>query len=232
MLAYHVDTNVILVEPFDYRHDCHRLADADRIMANLTKRGHGVDLHILDNECSATYKLQIEEKWGAKIQLVPPDVHRRNIAERAIRTFKAHFLYILAGFSDAFPNFLWDCLMPQTELTLNLLRQSNIAPSISAWEHYNCHFNFDATPMGPMVCPVIIHNKPTTCRSWDFRGCKGFNIGPALNHYRCFHVTDATTKALLYSDTIEFIHDYLTAQERKLRACTMRSLSLTWGWVR
>ena len=99
-------------------------------MSNLTKRGHGVDLQILDNKCSAAYKLQTEEKWGAKIQLVPPDVHRRNIAERAIRTFKAHFLSILAGVSDAFPNLLWDCLLPQTELTLNLLRQSNIAPSI------------------------------------------------------------------------------------------------------
>ena len=150
MLAYHVDTNVILVDPFASCHDRHCLAAADRIMANLTKRGHGVNLQILDNECSSAYKLQIEEKWGAKIQLVPPDVHRRNIAERAIRTFKAHFLSILAGVSDAFTNFLWDCLLPQTELNLNLLHQSNIAPSISAWEHYNGPFNFDATPMGPM----------------------------------------------------------------------------------
>ena len=75
MLAYHVDTNVILVELFASPHNRHHLAAADRIMANLTKRGHGVDLHILDNKCSAAYKLQIKEKWGAKIQLVPPDVH-------------------------------------------------------------------------------------------------------------------------------------------------------------
>ena len=61
-----------------------------------------------------------------------------------------------------------------------------------------------------MGCPVIIHNKPTSRQSWDFRGRKGFNISPALNHYRCFHVTDATTKALLYSDTAKFINDYLT----------------------
>ena len=108
MLAYHVDTNVILVDSFASRHNRHRLAAANRIMANLTKRGHGVDLQILDNECSAAYKLQIEEKWGAKIQLVPPDVHCRNISEQSIRTFKAHFLFILARVSDAFPNFLWD----------------------------------------------------------------------------------------------------------------------------
>ena len=114
MLAYHVETNVILVKPFASRHDRHRLAAADHIMANLTKRGHGADLQVLDNKCSAAYKLQIEEKWGAKIQLVLPDVHRRNIAERAIRTFKAHFLSILEGVSNTFPNFLWDCLLPQT----------------------------------------------------------------------------------------------------------------------
>ena len=114
MLAYHVDTNVILVAPFASRHNRHRLAAANCIMANLEKRGHGVDLHILDNECSAAYKLQIEEKWGSKLQLVPPDVHHRKIAERSIRTFKAHFLYIMAGVSYDFPNFLWDCLLPIT----------------------------------------------------------------------------------------------------------------------
>ena len=61
MLAYHFDTNVILVEPFASCHDRHRLAAADCIMANLAKRGHGVNLQILDNECSAAYKLQIKE---------------------------------------------------------------------------------------------------------------------------------------------------------------------------
>ena len=63
MLSYHVDTNVILVKPFASRHDRHLLAAADCIMSNLTKRGHGFDLQILDNEFSAAYKLQIEEKW-------------------------------------------------------------------------------------------------------------------------------------------------------------------------
>ena len=105
MLSYHVDTNVILVEPFESCHDRHHLAAADRIMTRLTKRGHGVDLQILDNKFSAAYKLHIEEKWGTKLQLVPPDVHRRNIAKRSICTFKAHFLAILAGISARFPNY-------------------------------------------------------------------------------------------------------------------------------
>ena len=170
MLAYHVDTNVILVEPFQSKHDRHRLAAANRIMTRLQKNGHDVDLQILDKECSAAYKQQIEEKWKATFQLVPPDMHRRNIAERMIQTFKAHFLSILAGVAATFPPFLWDNLLPLTELTLNLLRQSNIAPAMSAWEHFNGPFNFDATPIAPLGSPIIIHTKPGNRRSWDYRG--------------------------------------------------------------
>ena len=61
--------------------------------------GHRVNLQILDNEASGEYKRTIEEVWKSTYQLVPPDMHRRNAAERAIRTFKAHFLAILAGVS-------------------------------------------------------------------------------------------------------------------------------------
>jgi hypothetical protein len=210
MLAYHADCNVILVEAFESRHDRHRVAAYDRIMERLKRGGHSVDLQVLDNEASALYKLAITGKWNCRFQLVPPDVHRRNVAERAIRTFKAHFLSILAGVSDSFPNYLWDHLLPQTELTLNLLRQSTLAPEMSAWEHFHGPFNFDATPLGPLGCPIIIHNKPGRRKSWDFRGRGGFNVGPALSHYRCFHVVDGQTKALRYSDTVEFLHDYLT----------------------
>ena len=64
--------------------------------------------------------------------------------------------------------------------------------------------------MGPMGCPVIIHSKTFMRRSWYFRGRKVFIVGPALNHYRCFHVNNSTTKSLLYSDTVEFMHDCLT----------------------
>jgi hypothetical protein len=81
---------------------------------------------------------------------------------------------------------------------------------MSAWEYYNnAPFNLDATPISPCGCPIIIHNKPNKRASWAFRGHDGFNIGPALSHYRCFQVVDANTKALVISDTVEFRHNYL-----------------------
>ena len=63
-------------------------------MQRLKTRGMLVDLQIMDNEASAEYKRIITLEWGVKYQLVPAHIHRRNAAERAIRTFKAHFLAI------------------------------------------------------------------------------------------------------------------------------------------
>jgi hypothetical protein len=64
--------------------------------------------------------------------LPPPGIHRRNAAERAIRTFKNHFIAGLCGVDQYFPLHLWDRLLPQAILTLNLLRGSRINPKLSA----------------------------------------------------------------------------------------------------
>ena len=101
--------------------------------------------------------IPIVDDWNETYQLVPPNVHRRNIAERAIRTFKAHFISVLAGVDPTFPKFMWYNLLVQTELTINLLRQSTLNPSMSAWEYFNGAFDFTSTPLGPIGCKLIIH---------------------------------------------------------------------------
>jgi hypothetical protein len=106
-------------------------------MTHLAARGLFVDLQILDNKASSAYKESITFKWNATFQLVPPDMHHCNWAERAICTFKDHFLAILAGVNVAFPPYLWDLLVPQAELTLNLLRQATLNPRISAWDFFS-----------------------------------------------------------------------------------------------
>ena len=102
MVAYH-SSNVIIVEPFKSIKDVLCLAAYDTIMQSLEDKGSLVDLQILDNECSTEYKRRMTDKWGVEFQLVPPDMHRRNASERAIRSFKAHFLAILAGVASYFP---------------------------------------------------------------------------------------------------------------------------------
>ena len=59
-------------------------------------------MHVLDNECSAEFKEAIKEN-RMKFQRVPPNDHRRNVAEKAIQTFKDHFVALLCGTDDNFP---------------------------------------------------------------------------------------------------------------------------------
>jgi len=170
MITYHANGNLILQQAFKTRNDRHRIAAYNSIMTRLAARGLAVDLQVLDNDASATYKKAITFKWNAKFQLVPPDMHCCNQAECAIRTFKNHFLSILVGINAAFPPYLWDLLLPQAELTLNLLRQAMLNLQISAWEFFQGPFDFNKMPLGPVGCRVLIHAKPSTCRSWDLSG--------------------------------------------------------------
>jgi hypothetical protein len=74
-------------------------------------------------------------------QLTPVGIHRRNAAERAIRTFKNHFLAGLASTDDDFPLHLWCRLLSQAQHTLNLLQTSRINPRLSAEAQLNGQFD-------------------------------------------------------------------------------------------
>jgi hypothetical protein len=103
MLAHHKGANAIFIQPFKSMADAHRIPAYNDIMTGTKARGLAVELHILDNESSAAYIKCINEKWKCKHQKLPPDMHRSNIAEHMIRTFKAHLLSMLAGVDPLFP---------------------------------------------------------------------------------------------------------------------------------
>ena len=71
-------------------------------MQRLCKNKLAVDLQILYNKASAEYKLVTNKKWNAKYQLVHPNTQLSNAIESVIRTFKAHFISILAGVAPKF----------------------------------------------------------------------------------------------------------------------------------
>ena len=61
----------------------------------------------------------IFKKEKIDFKLVPPHNHRANSAERAIQTFKSHFIACLSGLYPKFPIAQWDRLLQQNEITLN-----------------------------------------------------------------------------------------------------------------
>jgi hypothetical protein len=210
IIAFHADGNLILQQAFPTKSDRHRIAAYNAIMTQLAAQGLLVDLQIFDNKASAAYKQAITFTWKAKFQLVLPDMHQQNRAEWAIRTFKDHFIAILAGVDTNFLPYLWDLLLPQAKLTLNLLWQATLNPRIFAWEYFQSPFYFNKTPLGPVGCRVLIHAKPGTRCSWDFHAKEGFYIGPALDSYQCFKLVKSDTKSQVISNTVEFRHSYIT----------------------
>ncbi len=101
---------------------------------SLKSKGHKIQLNVMDNQASNIIKKNLAKK-ECENMLVEPNNHRVNAAgERAIQTFKAHFISALATTDINFPLQLWDCLTPQVETTLNLLHPSRVNPPISAYE--------------------------------------------------------------------------------------------------
>ncbi len=144
-------------------------------------------------------------------KLVPPGQHRQNQAERAIQTFKAHLISILAGVNNKFPLSLWCHLLKPMELTLNLLRQSRVAPKILAFAHVHGTHNYMGKSFAPIGCAVQTHVKPNNHLSWDTRSEPGLNLGPSMEHHQCFRVYVTGTRSTRISDTVLFKHQYITS---------------------
>jgi site-specific DNA-adenine methylase len=96
MVAIHLDANYIFNEPMKNRTEGEMIKAYQKIINRMKAAGLGLKTHQLDNEASTAYKECIRHN-GMIHELVPPDNHRSNLAERAIQTFKHHFISILTA---------------------------------------------------------------------------------------------------------------------------------------
>lgn len=128
------------------------------------------------------------EKNNIIEEIVPPYNHRRNAAERAIRTFTNHLIAGLSTAYEDFPVFLLEEILEQANITINLLRASRIYPHLSSYHSFFGPFDFTHTPLAPPGIRVIVLT-PTQIRvKWMPHGKPGFYVGLAMNYYRCYKV--------------------------------------------
>jgi hypothetical protein len=137
----------------------------DHIHQELTAKGFKPKLQTLDKESSSSLKHFFSSN-EVEYQLVPPHCHLRSVTERAIRTFKEHFVTGLSSVDPIFPLHLWDILLPQAEITLNLLRTSRLQQQLSAAAHFHGLVDYNKTYFAPPGCKIIAHEKPGKRRSW------------------------------------------------------------------
>jgi hypothetical protein len=166
LVVYDYDTNNVLTEPMKSRGDQEMVRAYNKLIQELVDHGLKPRLQRFDNECSSALRSLLNQH-DIQFQLAPPHMHRRNADERAIQTFKNHFIAGLCSVDPSFPLHLWDRLLPQATITLNLLRQSRINPMVSAHTHLYGHYDFNQAPMAPSGTLVIAHEKPQQRDSWD-----------------------------------------------------------------
>ena len=94
-------------------------------------------------------------------------MHQCNAAKMA-------FIVILSGVNKQFLMHLWDWLLPQTELTLNMLQARNIKLLVSAHAYMKDQHDYNKLPLAPLGCHTMTHNKPEIRTSWGPRASKGF----------------------------------------------------------
>ena len=75
----------------------------DRRRALDMKKDQGIapKHQVLDNKIS-TEKIMDIKTTNTTLQLVPPDDHRQNLAEKAIQIWKHHFIGVISGTAAAF----------------------------------------------------------------------------------------------------------------------------------
>ena len=204
-VLYDFDSNSIHALPIPTRKKEHIVSAFQKIVKRLTLKGFKPQLHKLDNETSQLMSTYMDNEQ-IKYELTPTGLHRRNLAERAIQTFKNHFIAGLCSTHPDFPLNLWDKLLPQAELTLNLLRPSRIQPHLSAYAQLYGPFQYNSTPIAPPGIKVLLHERPEQRNnSWSPHNVQGWYLGPAMHHYRQHRIWVPATNAERIGDTVTWL---------------------------
>ena len=204
MVLYDLDSNYIAAEPMPSKTKFQHLCAYQKLKKRFERRGLKPQLQRLDNEASDLLKDEMD-KSDITYQLTPARNHKRNTAERAIQVFKNHFISGFCSVDPKFPLKLWDKLLPQAEITLNLLRPSRVNPNLSAYAQVYGQFDFTKTPIAPPGLQLMTHIDPQQRTSWGTHAEKGFYLGPAMNHYRCHRIWITKTQAERIAETVKWL---------------------------
>ena len=99
------------------------------------------------------------------------------------------------GCDETFSMREWHRLLPQMELTLNLLRQSNVRPNISAQAYVQgVIHDYNRMPLAPLGCSTQCFVGPENRASFGEHSIDSWYIGTSDEHYRCYKVFAKATK--------------------------------------
>eukprot|EP00956_Cyclotella_meneghiniana_P004952 scaffold6096_cov39-Cyclotella_meneghiniana.AAC.8 len=209
MVMYYIDGSYIMMEPMTSRKENEMIRAYKVLIGRLKERGFYPKKQMLDNEISKEYRKAIINQ-EIEPERVPKEAHRRNAAEKAIQIGKSHIKSCLAGCDPSFPMHLWDRLLPQMELTCNLVRPANANANVSAYQYLYGNHDYNRMPLHPMGCAVQAFIEPKTRRSWEEHSKDGWYLGTSSEHYCTYNIWIKQTRAVQNTDTCFFQHHYIT----------------------
>ncbi|KAL7523689.1 LOW QUALITY PROTEIN: hypothetical protein ACHAWF_000626, partial [Thalassiosira exigua] len=202
MVLCEIDNNIIISEPMRNRTSGEMVRAYRTLIKRLKNAGIKPKKQVLDNQASEEYK---------RYELVPKGQHRRNIAEKAIQTYKSHAIGVCSGLPQSFPLHQWDELLPQIDMQVNLLRFSNGAPRVCAWTALQGQHDFNRHPLAPLGIEMHLLEQPDKRKSWGVKSKLGHYLGTSLEHYRYYFGYFAETGAKRGSESVIFKHKYITS---------------------
>jgi hypothetical protein len=180
------------------------------LLLRLKQAGIVPKKNVLDNKVSDNINNHIHNTCKFDMELVPPGCRQCNAAEVAIHNFKAHFLSVLVGVADDFPPSLWDRLLPQTKIMINLIQQFNATPNVLAYDHLSGPFNYNKMPLGLMGCETQVHEKTNKRGTWAYCSVDGWYLFTSPEHYCTYNCHIKHTKSKRLSNTVQFQHKHIT----------------------
>ena len=119
-----------------------------------------------------------------ELRLVEPNDHRANAAERAVQTFKTHFISGLCIGDRDFPTILWSRLVNQAARSMNMLQTSRVYPKLSTDHVLEGVHDSNKKPWAPPATLAPILNAPNVRASWEQQALDAWYVGSAWDHYK------------------------------------------------
>ncbi len=185
MVIQDVDSNYLWPEALKDNTGSILILGRAQALEQMQKVGIVLKHQVLDNQASVAYKKTIGNS-DMTYELVPPDNHQHNMAEKAIQTFKDHFVGVLSCCAPTFPLYLWCQLLPQVKRQLLLLQQSQLHPDLSTYAHVYGHHDYNKYPFVPVGMEALVHDKPHKRRTYAEHCKKAFVLGTSTKHYQCW----------------------------------------------
>lgn len=178
-IAYHPATGYIRAIPFRSKTEISRMLEY--LYTETARLGHVIKTINIDNEIDNDARAFFIGH-SVKVNNVAPYNHRANPAERAIGTFKDHFISILSGRDPTCPLAYWNEAILHAEITINLLRPGPNGKS--AYEAYwGIAYDLNAHPLVPWGTRCESYVPKALRTTYGYRSQPAFYVGIS-NGYR------------------------------------------------